>query len=140
MGCLEGLYATQKPPGIYMTAKYDFIECLFCKFSLKSSAKDKNYTRIFTDYDCEACHAEFVVDEDSQQIVHYSLIDGDYKLQINLLSRTCEVRKGSHYWTYINRGPTYHANWHTILTIPCLPGNVTPANVGSKIKTFLLFS
>ena len=107
------------------------MRCLFCKGELTDPARtpDFDYVKIFADFICDTCQVEYTMVEDTQELVEYIMKAKDYQIVINLVSKTCEIRK----LDFIGR-PTF------VMKLDIIPQNVNPQNVGEKIKTFLLFS
>ncbi len=106
------------------------MECLFCKNELTDPAPpDWEYEKIFVDFICDNCNVEYTLVDDTGEVLEYIMAAEDYLMVINLISKTCEIRKKDQI------GRSSYA-----LKLDTIPQNITPQNVGEKIKTFLLFS
>jgi hypothetical protein len=112
--------------------------CLFCQKQLMSTSEG-NDPRIFGDYSCEMCQAEYTMYEDNKRITDYSLRSNGYRMAFNLFDDTCEIQKMS-VGKYRNLPSHNFAYWRPVIKLNQLPPNVTPRNVDRKIKIFLLFS
>ena len=109
----------------------DTMRCLFCKEELTDPVRtpDWEYEKIFIDFVCDNCHMEYTLLDDTKELVEYILKAKDYRMVINLVSKSCEIRKVDQ----IGRSSF-------VMQLNSIPQNINPQNVGEKIKTFLLFS
>lgn len=109
----------------------DIMPCLFCKGELTDPVRtpDLDYIKIFADFICDNCRIEYTMIEDTRELVEYVMKTEEYRMVINLVAGTCEIRKVDQ----IGRS-------YSVMQLSSVPQNINPQNVGEKIKTFLLFS